>query len=73
MENNRIFYKADTTAGQSGSPIYVLRDAGNFASPVVVGVHAYGAQSTPGSIGPANSGAWIDPGMLKIISGWRNS
>lgn len=73
VENNRIFYKADTTAGQSGSPIYVLRDAGNFASPVVVGVHAYGAQSTPGSIGPANSGAWIDPAMLKIISGWRNS
>ncbi len=73
VENNRIFYKADTTAGQSGSPIYVLREAGNFTSPVVVGVHAYGTQSTPGAIGPANSGAWIDPAMLKIISGWRNS
>ncbi|MFT3725246.1 MAG: trypsin-like peptidase domain-containing protein [Hyphomonadaceae bacterium] len=71
VENNRIFYKADTTAGQSGSPIYVLHEPGNFASPTVVGVHAYGTQSTPGAVGPANSGAWIDPAMLKIIAGWR--
>jgi V8-like Glu-specific endopeptidase len=71
VENNRIFYKADTTAGQSGSPIYVLREAGNYSAPVVVGIHAYGLQSTPGAIGPANSGAWIDPAMLKIIAGWR--
>lgn len=71
VDNNRIFYAADTTAGQSGAPIYVLREEGNFGVPVVVGVHAYGTRSTPGSVGPANSGAWIDEDMLKIISMWR--
>ena len=25
----------------------------------------------PGAVGPANSGAWIDPALLKIISSWR--
>jgi V8-like Glu-specific endopeptidase len=71
VEANRIFYKADTTQGQSGAPIYVLREAGNYATPVVVGVHAYGTRSSPGAIGPANSGAWIDAAMLKVIAGWR--
>jgi V8-like Glu-specific endopeptidase len=71
VEANRIFYKTDTTAGQSGAPIYVLREAGNYAVPLVVGVHAYGARTTPGAFGPANSGAWITDDMLKIIAMWK--
>jgi V8-like Glu-specific endopeptidase len=71
IENERIFYKADTTEGQSGAPIYVLADAQKISTPVVIGVHAYGARSTPGAVGAANSGAWIDGEMLKLIASWR--
>jgi glutamyl endopeptidase len=68
--NNRIFYAADTTPGQSGAPIYTF-DPSQSPVPVVVGVHAYGKASTPVAVGNANSGAWIDPALFDLISGWR--
>lgn len=70
IESGRIFYKTDTTPGQSGAPIYVLPSARQYAAPMVVGVHAYGTRSTPGAIGLANSGMWITPDMLKKIQEW---
>jgi V8-like Glu-specific endopeptidase len=69
-ENGRLFYKTDTTPGQSGAPVYVLPKAGQYSGPVVVGVHAYGVRSTPGAFGLANSGVWIDAEMLKLIREW---
>lgn len=70
IENGRLFYKTDTTPGQSGAPVYVLSEAGQYGAPQVVGVHAYGARSTPGAIGLANSGVWIDADMLTKILAW---
>ena len=72
IDNGRMFYKTDTTPGQSGAPIYVLPEAGQYATPTVVGVHAYGTRSTPGSVGLANSGVWIDPDMFAKIRDWSN-
>ncbi len=69
-QNNRIFYAADTTPGQSGAPIYVL-DPALSPTPVIVGVHAYGKASTPVAVGNANSGAWIDAPLFDLIAGWR--
>lgn len=69
--NNRIFYAADTTPGQSGAPIYTY-DPAQSPVPVVVGVHAYGKASTPVAVGNANSGAWIDPALFDLISCWRD-
>ncbi|MEQ1780022.1 MAG: trypsin-like peptidase domain-containing protein [Hyphomonadaceae bacterium] len=70
INNGRLFYKTDTTPGQSGAPVYVLSEAGQYGAPQVVGVHAYGARSTPGAIGLANSGVWIDADMLTKILAW---
>ncbi len=72
IDNGRMFYKTDTTPGQSGAPIYVLPEAGQYATPTVVGVHAYGTRSTPGSVGLANSGVWIDPGIFAKIRDWSS-
>ena len=73
IDNGRMFYKTDTTPGQSGAPIYVLPEAGQYATPTVVGVHAYGTRSTPGSVGLANSGVWIDPDIFAKIRGWSST
>lgn len=73
IENGRLFYKTDTTPGQSGAPIYVLPEPGQYAAPQVVGVHAYGARSTPGAVGLANSGVWIDADMLTKILAWSST
>ena len=73
LENGRLFYKTDTTRGQSGAPIYMLSDAGQYATPTVVGVHAYGARSTPGVVGLANSGVWIDPDIFAKIREWSST
>lgn len=73
IENGRLFYKTDTTPGQSGAPIYVLPEAGQYATPQVVGVHAYGARSTPGAVGLANSGVWIDADMMTKILAWSST
>ncbi len=70
IDNGRMFYKTDTTPGQSGAPIYVLPEAGQYATPTVVGVHAYGTRSTPGAVGLANSGVWIDPDIFAKIRDW---
>jgi glutamyl endopeptidase len=70
VQNDRIFYAADTTPGQSGAPIYVV-DPAVSPTPVIVGVHAYGKASTPVAIGNANSGAWINAELFDLIAQWR--
>jgi V8-like Glu-specific endopeptidase len=71
VENGRMFYKTDTTPGQSGAPVYLLPEERQYGAPLVVGVHAYGARATPGAMGLANSGVWIDGAMFEKIRGWR--
>ena len=71
VQNNRVFYATDTTGGQSGAPIYIL-DAEVSPTPVVVGIHAYGAAASPVAIGESNSGAWINDAMFDIINQWRD-
>lgn len=70
VQQNRVFYATDTTAGQSGAPIY-LHDPVSSPTPVAIGVHAYGKASTPMALGQANSGPWIDPAMFAQISAWK--
>ncbi len=64
----RVFYRVDTTEGQSGAPIYVLDEDRNHATPTAVGIHAYGTRGTPGSRPPANSGVWFSPAILEFIA-----
>jgi hypothetical protein len=59
-----------TRAGQSGPRVYVRSEAGQYGAPQIAGVHAYGEGSTPGAIGLANSGVWIDADMLTKILAW---
>ena len=67
VEYGRAFYRIDTFEGQSGAPIYALEKDLNYAVPTVMGIHAYGTKSTPGSRAPANSGVWFDAAMLSFI------
>lgn len=69
VQNDRVFYAADTTPGQSGAPIYI-KDPDAPETPTVIGVHAYGRASTPVAVGNANSGAWITPALFDMISAW---
>lgn len=68
VRDGRIYYATDT-AGQSGSPVYIL-DSAISPTPVVVGVHAYGVRGTA-AIANTNSGAWIDDALFQVIEGWR--
>jgi V8-like Glu-specific endopeptidase/tetratricopeptide (TPR) repeat protein len=72
VQTRRIFYATDTTGGQSGAPIYIL-EPGASPTPVVVGVHAYGAAASPVAVGQSNSGPWIDAEMFDLITRWREA
>lgn len=70
VHDGRIYYPADTFAGQSGSPVYTLDPDGQATA---VGVHAYGIGSGQGDYAyENNSAAWIDSGLLQVISDWRS-
>ncbi len=65
----QVFYPADTYAGQSGAPVYVLDEDGRVR---VIAIHAYGT----GSGGSAhsqdnNSGVLLDASMLQVLADWR--
>jgi V8-like Glu-specific endopeptidase len=68
FEVGRVFYRVDTTEGQSGAPIYLLDEDQNYATPTAVGIHAYGTRGTPSSRAPANSGVWFNPAILDFIA-----
>ncbi len=70
VQNNRVFYATDTTGGQSGAPIYII-DPEVSPTPVVVGIHAYGAAASPVAVGESNSGAWINDALFDVITQWR--
>ncbi len=71
VHDGRVYYPADTFAGQSGAPVYILDQADGLAT--VIGVHAYGVGPNAGAFAMENnSAAWIDAAMLQVISDWRN-
>lgn len=70
VHDGRVYYPADTFAGQSGAPVYIIEDDNR---PTVIGVHAYGTGPNAGELAlENNSAAWIDPAMLQVISDWRS-
>ncbi|MEL6955186.1 MAG: trypsin-like peptidase domain-containing protein [Pseudomonadota bacterium] len=65
----QVFYPADTFAGQSGAPVYVLDQTGEAR---VVAVHAYGIGGAADSVGSRNnSGVLLDESMLQTLADWR--
>jgi glutamyl endopeptidase len=64
----RLFYTVDTYGGQSGAPVYLAQAEGESIDPVVVGVHAYGAEATVAGL--ANSAPRIAPDVFQVIKGW---
>jgi V8-like Glu-specific endopeptidase len=69
VTDRRIFYDLATFGGQSGSPVWIQKDAN---SPVqAVGIHAYGVGGTPTNVSvKANSAPRIIPEVLELIKGW---
>ena len=67
--DRRVFYDVDTTAGQSGAPVWIYLDGSD--DPLVVSIHAYGVGGTPPSLKiEANSAPRIIPEVAKLIEGW---
>ena len=66
VTDRRLLYEADTAAGQSGGPAYIIDEPGG--TPMVVGIHAYGIEGTPG--GTVNSAPRITPEVMQLIQQW---
>ncbi|MEM9342355.1 MAG: trypsin-like peptidase domain-containing protein [Pseudomonadota bacterium] len=68
----RVFYATDTSGGQSGSPVWAF-ESGDGA-PIVVGIHAYGAElvqsDVTGGSAQANSAPRIDEDIADLIDAW---
>lgn len=64
VTSRRIFYDVDTFGGQSGSPVWIQRDA--TSPPVAVAIHAYGVSGTQN----LNSAPRIDAEVLELIRFW---
>jgi glutamyl endopeptidase len=60
VSRRQVEYVVDTWGGQSGSPVFCLRDE-QF---VAVAVHAYGGSSS-------NSGTRITPDVLEVLDSWK--
>ncbi len=67
---DRLFYEIDTMPGQSGSPVWLYKDADtDKRSPIAVGLHAYGASKAPDQHGTlANSGTRLRDELFKKIN-----
>lgn len=67
--NRRVFYSTDTAGGQSGAPVWL--HSGLKKPPMIVGIHAYGADQVPGALGKiGNSAPRIIPEVFKQIAVW---
>ncbi|KAB2833830.1 MAG: trypsin-like serine protease [Caedimonadaceae bacterium] len=61
----RIFYDIDTTAGQSGSAVWISNEDEGEKNETCIAVHAYGGDSSKG-----NSGTRINEEKFKKIEQW---
>lgn len=69
VADQRVYYPADTFAGQSGAPVYVIDDDDRAC---VIGVHAYGTGPNAGDLAHNNNSAvHVDEGILQLMADWR--
>jgi glutamyl endopeptidase len=66
VEKHKLFYKADTFGGQSGSPIF--GKLSNACRPCAFGVHAYGVGLEP--FATSNSGTRVDATVFASLAFW---
>ncbi len=59
---DKVFYAADTAGGQSGAPVYVLREGQRVA----VAVHAYGGSTS-------NSGTRVSSQVFANLNSWKRT
>lgn len=65
----RLYYDVDTMGGQSGAPVFIVRE--NSLAPIVVGVHAYGTGGTPSDLPmEVNSAPRITSEVLALFRQW---
>lgn len=65
----RMFYRADTVGGHSGSPLWNDRNGGLQTNGAwAIGIHAYGANSAN-----MNSGAWLRSPVVTNMINWINA
>jgi glutamyl endopeptidase len=65
----RVFYRADTVGGQSGSPVWNEGLNATFTSGVYAfAVHAYGVGASNNN---TNSAPWLNPTRVTNYNGWR--
>ncbi|OQP40040.1 endopeptidase [Niastella yeongjuensis] len=62
VEPEKVYYQADTAGGQSGCPVYVIKDKVRWA----VGIHAYGGQQS-------NSGTRIHDAVFDNLKAWKEA
>ena len=69
LSEERLFYDVDTTAGQSGAPVWVHSDVDS--KPIVVGIHANGVDdSKSGAARIYNSSPRITQEKFDAINSW---
>ena len=69
VADSRVYYPADTYAGQSGAPVYVMDEDGRAC---VIGVHAYGTGPNAGNLAHTNNSAvHVDESILQMMADWR--
>ncbi|MEM7675788.1 MAG: trypsin-like serine protease [Myxococcota bacterium] len=69
LAEHRIYYHLKSKFGQSGGPVWLYRDASDL--PIVVGVHAEGADSDrPGPSGFFDSSTRITEDKFDVIAQW---
>ncbi len=72
LQPRRIFYRIDTAAGQSGSPVW--RNVNANCEFCGVGIHAYGVDDTGvGLYGRNNHGTRIIDSVFQNITNWKNA
>lgn len=60
--NDKVYYNADTVGGQSGSPVYVMKNG----KPYIVAIHTNGTY-TPDAADASNSGRRIEPNLYNWL------
>ena len=60
LSSTKVHYDIDTHGGQSGAPVYMIRNGKRFA----VAVHAYGGPTT-------NSGTRISDAVYRNLNAWK--
>lgn len=65
---NLLFYQADTSAGMSGSPVWVRGKGGKY---YLVAVHSSFLNYNTGKLSRVNVGALVTEGMVRQLREWK--